>query len=81
VPDDRLGQIGYAWVQLRSGAEVTVDELRAHGARELAAFKVPRQISLVAELPTTSSGKVQKFRLVANLEARTGDRDTEPNHV
>lgn len=85
VPDDRLGQVGYAWVQLRSGAEVTVENLKAHSARALAAFKVPRQIFLVAELPTTPSGKVQKFRLLAALEAPAADLDveldTEPNHA
>jgi fatty-acyl-CoA synthase len=81
VPDDRLGQVGYAWVQLRSGAEVTVEELRAHGARALAAFKVPRQILLVTELPTTPSGKVQKFRLLAALEAASAEIDTESNHA
>jgi len=81
VPDGRLGQVGYAWVQLRSGAEVTVTDLKAHGARALAAFKVPRQIFLVTELPTTPSGKVQKFRLLAALEAPTADLDTEPNHA
>ena len=79
VPDDRLGQVGKAWVQLRGGATVTVDELKAHSARALAAFKVPRQIVLVAELPTTPSGKVQKFRLLAAPEAPAPDRDTEPN--
>ena len=71
VPDDRLGQVGYAWVQLRSGAEVTAEDLKAHSTRELAAFKVPRQIFFVADLPVTPSGKVQKFRLVADLEAPT----------
>lgn len=81
VPDNRLGQVGHAWVQLRGGATVTVDELKAHSARALAAFKVPRQIVLVAELPTTPSGKVQKFRLLADLEAPAPDRDTEPNHA
>jgi acyl-CoA synthetase (AMP-forming)/AMP-acid ligase II len=77
VPDDRLGQIGYAWVQLRRGADVTADELRTHSARELAAFKVPRQILLVTELPTTPSGKVQKFRLVAALQAASVTLKTE----
>ena len=81
VPDDRLGQVGFAWVQLRSGATVTVDELKAHSARALAAFKVPRQIVLVAELPTTPSGKVQKFRLLASPQAPAPDRDTEPNRA
>ena len=85
VPDDRLGQVGYAWVQLRIGAQVTAEDLKAHSARELAAFKVPRQIFFVADLPVTPSGKVQKFRLVADLEAPAGDLDadldTEPNHA
>ncbi|HEX4395338.1 MAG TPA: AMP-binding protein [Mycobacterium sp.] len=81
VPDDRLGQVGYAWVQLRGGATVTVEELKAHSAHTLAAFKVPRQIVPVAELPTTPSGKVQKFRLLAAREAPGPDRDTEPNHA
>jgi acyl-CoA synthetase (AMP-forming)/AMP-acid ligase II len=81
VPDDRLGQVGYAWVQLRTGAKVTVEELTAHGARELAAFKLPRQIFLVADLPVTPSGKVQKFRLLADLEMPAQNRDTEPNRA
>ena len=85
MPDDRLGEVGYAWVQLRSSAEVAVEDLKAHCACALAAFKVPRQIFLVAELPTTPSGKVQKFRLLAALEAPAADLDVdldnEPNHA
>jgi fatty-acyl-CoA synthase len=74
VPHDRLGQVGYAWVLLHSGTQVTAEDLQAHTARELAAFKVPRQVFIVAELPTTPSGKVQKFRLLASLESRPDDR-------
>jgi acyl-CoA synthetase (AMP-forming)/AMP-acid ligase II len=81
VPDDRLGQVGYAWVQLRSGAKVTTEDLKAHCARDLAAFKIPRQIFFVADLPVTPSGKVQKFRLLADLEAPTPNLDAEPNHA
>jgi acyl-CoA synthetase (AMP-forming)/AMP-acid ligase II len=82
VPDDRLGQVGYAWVLLRSAAQVTIEDLKALCTRELAAFKVPRQIFLVAELPTTPSGKVQKFRLLAALEpAPTPNIATEPNRA
>jgi HIP---CoA ligase len=81
VPDERLGQVGYAWVQLRSGAEVAVEDLKAHCAGALAAFKIPRHIFLVAELPTTPSGKVQKFRLLAALEAAEADLGTESNRA
>jgi acyl-coenzyme A synthetase/AMP-(fatty) acid ligase len=36
---------------------------------------------LVTELPTTPSGKVQKFRLLAALEAASAEIDTESNHA
>jgi fatty-acyl-CoA synthase len=67
VPDERLGQVGYAWAQVRPGSTMTEAELREHAATLLASFKVPRQIRLIGELPTTPSGKVQKFRLRLTL--------------
>jgi fatty-acyl-CoA synthase len=63
VADERLGEVGYAWAQLHAGWEVTPEELRAHAAGLLASFKVPREVRITGELPTTPSGKVQKFRL------------------
>ena len=67
VPDERLGEVGYAWAQVRPGSTATEAELREHAAALLASFKVPRQIRLIGELPTTPSGKVQKFRLRRTL--------------
>ena len=67
VPDERLGQVGYAWAQVRPGSVATGAELREHAAARLASFKVPRQVRLISELPTTPSGKVQKFRLRRTL--------------
>jgi acyl-CoA synthetase (AMP-forming)/AMP-acid ligase II len=69
VPDERLGQVGYAWVEVRPGAAVTAEELKAHAAGLLASFKAPRQIRIIGELPVTPSGKVQKFRLRESLTA------------
>jgi fatty-acyl-CoA synthase len=69
VPDERLGQVGYAWVEVRPGAAVTGEELKAHAAALLASFKAPRQIRIIGELPVTPSGKVQKFRLRESLTA------------
>jgi len=63
VPDDRLGQVGNAWVQIRPGSAVSEADLQAHAAGLLATFKVPRAVRLIEEFPTTASGKVQKFRL------------------
>ena len=63
VPDGRLGEVGIAYVQVLPGTAVSEAELQAHAAGRLASFKVPRAIHAIAELPTTPSGKVQKFRL------------------
>jgi acyl-CoA synthetase (AMP-forming)/AMP-acid ligase II len=67
VPDERLGQVGYAWVEVRPGSGVTEEDLRAHAAGVLAPFKAPRRILLIDELPVTPSGKVRKFRLRESL--------------
>ncbi|MGW6144854.1 class I adenylate-forming enzyme family protein [Streptomyces sp. NPDC055140] len=69
VPDERLGEVGHAWVQVCGGAGVAEDELRERVAAELASFKVPRQVHFVTEFPTTPSGKIQKFRLRDSLLA------------
>jgi fatty-acyl-CoA synthase len=69
VADPRLGSVGHAWVQPRRGAGAVDEEaLRQHVASRLAFFKVPRGIDVVTELPTTPSGKVQKYKLRDLLE-------------
>lgn len=70
VPDDRMGEVGHAWVVPRAGVDVdgpAADQLAADlgaWARDrMANYKVPRQIHLVEILPTNASGKVLKFEL------------------
>jgi fatty-acyl-CoA synthase len=63
VADERLGQVGHAWVQLHPGGTVTERELLDHVTDRLARFKIPRKIIMTDRLPTNPSGKVQKFRL------------------
>jgi acyl-CoA synthetase (AMP-forming)/AMP-acid ligase II len=63
VPDERMGEVGHAYVRVRPGAVTTAAELAAFCRAEMANFKVPRSITFVDELPRTASGKVQKFRL------------------
>src|ERR1700720_1749280 len=67
VPDDRLGYVPYAWVQLRPGSECDSASLAGHIAPRLAWFKRPRQVIIVKSLPTTPSGKIQKFLLLEGL--------------
>jgi acyl-coenzyme A synthetase/AMP-(fatty) acid ligase len=50
-----------------AGGEVTADQLREHCAARIAAFKVPRTIHLVPEIPKGSTGKVQRRSLTEKL--------------
>jgi acyl-CoA synthetase (AMP-forming)/AMP-acid ligase II len=69
APDERLGEHAAAVLRLRDGAAApTLDEVREHlGAVGLAKQKWPESLHVVAELPRTPSGKVQKFRLRQQL--------------
>jgi fatty-acyl-CoA synthase len=71
VDDERMGQVGWAWVVLVEGAEVSARELIHYLAGQLAPFKVPHEIRFlsVEELPMTTTGKVQKYELIASRGA------------
>jgi fatty-acyl-CoA synthase len=62
IPDDKWGEVPKAFVTPKPGARVTADELVAFCRQQLAHFKAPRAIEF-GELPKTSTGKVQKFKL------------------
>jgi crotonobetaine/carnitine-CoA ligase len=62
-------------LMLKDGAAVTPPELAAHCAQRLPYFAVPRYIDIVAELPRTENGKLQKFKLhERGVTATTWDR-------
>lgn len=65
VPDERFGQVGWAYVVPVDGETIDVDALLAHTRRHVARFKVPRGVTILGaeELSTTSTGKIQKFQL------------------
>lgn len=63
VPDERMGEVGKAFVVLRNGAKLEAPELIAWCRENMANYKVPRQVEFVTALPTNAAGKVQKFQL------------------
>jgi acyl-CoA synthetase (AMP-forming)/AMP-acid ligase II len=63
VPDERLGEVGFAYVVPRQGSAPTAAELIAWCRGAMANFKVPRRVELVQALPLNPSGKVLKFEL------------------
>ncbi|MXP24393.1 AMP-binding protein [Gordonia sp. HNM0687] len=66
--DDRWGEVPVAYVTVRRGADLGTDDLVAFARERLARFKVPKQI-VFADLPKTSTGKIQKNV----LRGRRGD--------
>jgi fatty-acyl-CoA synthase len=60
--DDKWGETPCAFIELKPGRQASKDELIAHCKSNLAGYKVPRHIVFV-ELPKTSTGKIQKFKL------------------
>jgi fatty-acyl-CoA synthase len=71
VPDERMGEVGRAFVVAAEGRDPAPAELIEHCRAGLARFKVPVEITVIeaAELPLTASGKVQKFRLAERVLA------------
>ncbi|MGA7788453.1 MAG: acyl-CoA synthetase [Xanthobacteraceae bacterium] len=61
-PDEKWGETPCAFVELKAGAAASEDELIAWCRSHLAAYKCPRTI-VFAEIPKTSTGKLQKFKL------------------
>jgi HIP---CoA ligase len=67
IPDDRLGEVGMAFLVLRPGAAVTADDIVAWSRDQMANYKVPRRVEVVDELPLNATGKVQKDLLRARV--------------
>lgn len=65
IPDARLGEVGKAYAVRRPGAVLTADDLIAWSRREMANYKVPREVEFVTELPRNASGKILKRELRA----------------
>ena len=61
-PDDKWGETPCAFVELKPGQNATTDELVQWCKKNLAGYKVPRHV-VFTELPKTSTGKIQKFKL------------------
>ncbi len=63
VPDERLGEVGHAYVVLRSGELASAEDLTDWARKNMANYKVPRYLTLVDQLPVSAAGKVLKYRL------------------
>ncbi len=62
APDGKWGEVPCAFVELKTGRDVTEAELIAFARTRIAGFKAPKRV-VFCELPKTSTGKIQKFEL------------------
>jgi fatty-acyl-CoA synthase len=67
-PDEKWGETPCAFIELKPGTNATAEELMAWCRENLAAYKCPRHI-VFAEVPKTSTGKLQKFKLRQMVKA------------
>jgi acyl-CoA synthetase (AMP-forming)/AMP-acid ligase II len=72
VPDERMGEVGMAFVVPTAGHTVDRDEVLAWAREHMANFKAPRYLEVVDALPLNASGKVLKFELRARGRELTG---------
>jgi fatty-acyl-CoA synthase len=70
TPDPKWGEVPCAFIELREGATLTEEELKAFCKERMAHFKVPKKFVFEA-VPKTSTGKIQKFLLRERAKSTT----------
>jgi len=71
VEDKRMGEEVGIWIKLRPDADknkVTEEEIRKFCKGNIAQFKIPKYIKFVNEFPINATGKVQKFKMSAQMK-------------
>lgn len=63
VPDAYYGEQVMAWVKLKTGHEMSAQELQAFCRGQIMDYKIPQYIKFVEDFPKTVTGKVQKYRM------------------
>jgi fatty-acyl-CoA synthase len=63
VPDLKYGEAVAAWMKLKPGATLTLDDLKQFCKGKIAEYKIPRYLKITNDFPMTVSGKIQKFKM------------------
>ena len=63
VPDERLGEVGHAFVIAKAGCELDPEALLRWSRANMANYKVPRRVHRVDQFPLNANGKVRKDEL------------------
>jgi fatty-acyl-CoA synthase len=63
VPDSKYGEVPGAFVILKSGYDLTAEDIQDYCRGKIAKFKIPAHVAFVKEYPLTASGKIMKYKL------------------
>jgi len=63
VPDLKYGEAVAAWVKLKPGEALTLEDLKQFCKGKIAEYKIPRYLKVTSDFPMTVSGKIQKFKM------------------
>jgi fatty-acyl-CoA synthase len=63
VPDEKWGEVGKAFIVLKSGESMTKEEIRKHFDGKLARYKIPKHYEFREDLPKSAAGKILKREL------------------
>jgi len=67
IPDERLGEVGCAFVVLAPGARLDEEAFLSWCGERMANYKVPRRVHVIDEIPVNATGKVLKDELRARV--------------
>lgn len=79
VPDERLGEVPFAYIQLKPDQRLTAEEIIIYCKERVSGFKVPRHVRFVEQFPMTGSGKIQKYEMKKGALAELGIRVPRQN--
>lgn len=74
LPDKYSGERVVAFVSLQAGQQADPDDIRNYVKSKIATFKAPREVTVLADLPKTPTGKIQRRVLRSDDTAAAGDR-------
>lgn len=63
VPDEKWGEVGKAFVSAKDGQTISADEVLSYCQGNLARYKIPKYVEVMADLPKGDSGKILKRAL------------------
>jgi fatty-acyl-CoA synthase len=72
VPDKAKQEVALAFIEKKEGEDISEQEVIEYCKRKIASYKVPKYVRFVKDWPTTSTGKIQKFKLKELVKSEFG---------